>query len=75
MGPLLRSAEEGADTTVWLAAAAEPGRTTGRFWHDRAQRPVHYLGQNKERAEEREALWDAAERMTGANAAAKAAAG
>jgi dehydrogenase/reductase SDR family protein 12 len=40
---VLRTAEQGADTIVWLAAAAEPARTTGLFWHDRRPRPTQYL--------------------------------
>lgn len=38
-GPLLRSAEEGADTTVWLAATS-PAPTSGHLWHDRRIRPT-----------------------------------
>ncbi len=38
MGPLLRTAAEGADTTVWLVAT-RPASTGEHFWHDRAQRP------------------------------------
>ena len=38
LGPLLRTPDEGADTIVWLAAAEEPGRSTGKFWLDRAPR-------------------------------------
>lgn len=41
-GPLLRTAEEGADTAVWLAAT-KPAPPTGLFWHDRRPRPQHYL--------------------------------
>ncbi|TDP95005.1 SDR family NAD(P)-dependent oxidoreductase [Labedaea rhizosphaerae] len=41
-GPLLRTAAEGADTAIWLAATTPPP-PTGRFWHDRRQRPTHYL--------------------------------
>lgn len=40
---VLRSPEQGADTIVWLAAAAQAGRTTGLFWHDRRPRPTQYL--------------------------------
>ncbi|ANZ42390.1 dehydrogenase [Lentzea guizhouensis] len=40
--PLLRTAEQGADTAVWLAATT-PAPRTGRFWHDRRERPTHYL--------------------------------
>lgn len=39
---LLRNAEEGADTVVWLAATS-PAPRTGRFWHDRRERPTHVL--------------------------------
>jgi NAD(P)-dependent dehydrogenase (short-subunit alcohol dehydrogenase family) len=42
LGPVLRSPEQGADTAVWLAAAA-PAPPKGGFWHDRAERPEHYL--------------------------------
>lgn len=41
-GPLLRTPAEGADTAVWLAAT-RPAPPSGRFWHDRRQRPTHYL--------------------------------
>lgn len=40
--PLLRSAEEAADTAVWLTATT-PTPVSGEFWHDRAIRPTHYL--------------------------------
>jgi NAD(P)-dependent dehydrogenase (short-subunit alcohol dehydrogenase family) len=42
MGPLLRDAETGADTIVWLAST-EPPPGGGQFWQDRAPRPEHYL--------------------------------
>jgi NAD(P)-dependent dehydrogenase (short-subunit alcohol dehydrogenase family) len=32
---VLRSPEQGADTIVWLAAAPEAGRVSGKFWLDR----------------------------------------
>jgi dehydrogenase/reductase SDR family member 12 len=35
---LLRTPAQGADTIVWLGADAEPGRSSGRFWHDRRPR-------------------------------------
>lgn len=40
VGPLLRDPDAGADTLVWLAAADEPSRSTGRFWLDRRHRWV-----------------------------------
>lgn len=38
-----RSVAEGADTLIWLATAEEPGQSTGRYWHDRAEREPHPL--------------------------------
>jgi NAD(P)-dependent dehydrogenase (short-subunit alcohol dehydrogenase family)/carbon monoxide dehydrogenase subunit G len=32
---ILRTPEQGADTMVWLAAAPEAGKVTGKFWLDR----------------------------------------
>ena len=43
MGPLLRDADQGADTLVWLAAAPEHEVAGGGFWHDRARRTRHKL--------------------------------
>jgi NAD(P)-dependent dehydrogenase (short-subunit alcohol dehydrogenase family) len=40
-GPLLRDADSGADTAVWLAATSDP-IGTGGFWHDRRRRSTHY---------------------------------
>lgn len=57
-GPILRTADEGADTIVWLGAAPEPGRSTGLFWHDRRARPTHYrFGPGSDSAGDRERLW------------------
>lgn len=55
-GPLLRSAEAGADTIVWLAATRrELG--SGRFWHDRAPRPTHYRRGTRSSASQRAEMW------------------
>ncbi len=43
MGPILRTAEEAADTMVWLATADEPSRSSGDFWHDRRRRSTTYV--------------------------------
>ena len=56
MKPFLRSPEQGADTIVWLAAAAEPLTTTGEFWLDRKPQPKHLVDGTKETPSEREAL-------------------
>ena len=58
--PILRTADEGADTIVWLGAAPEPAQTTGLFWHDRRPRPTHYrIGPARpdDDAQAREELW------------------
>lgn len=54
--PLLRSAEVGADTIVWLAAT-EPAPHPGRFWQDRAPRPEHYRKSTRETEAERQQMW------------------
>ena len=57
--PIIRTPEQGADTVVWLgAAASEPLADAGRFWHDRRPRPTHYrLGATEESDADRRALW------------------
>jgi NAD(P)-dependent dehydrogenase (short-subunit alcohol dehydrogenase family) len=62
--PILRSNAQGADTVVWLAAAREPAERSGRFWHDRRERPTHYAGRTREDAADRRALWEACEALT-----------
>ncbi|TQJ50460.1 NAD(P)-dependent dehydrogenase (short-subunit alcohol dehydrogenase family) [Phycicoccus sp. SLBN-51] len=64
MGPLLRSAEGGADTTVWLAATPEQW-PSGRFWQDRQPRPTHYGPLHRESAEARQRLWEFVREQTG----------
>ncbi|MEO0576366.1 MAG: SDR family NAD(P)-dependent oxidoreductase [Pseudomonadota bacterium] len=39
--PLLRNAEQGADTILWLAATLPAPSNPVKIWFDRAQRPVH----------------------------------
>jgi dehydrogenase/reductase SDR family member 12 len=41
MRPILRTAEEGADTAVWLAASPDSQLARGRFWLDRHPRGEH----------------------------------
>jgi dehydrogenase/reductase SDR family member 12 len=55
---VLRSSTEGADTIVWLAAADEPIRTSGGFWHDRRERPTHYGPWTRESPEARRRIWE-----------------
>ncbi|MGB3049577.1 MAG: SDR family NAD(P)-dependent oxidoreductase [Polyangiales bacterium] len=63
--PLLRSPAQGADTIVWLCAADDAARSTGKFWHDRTPRPTHRFARTRETAEEREALWSELCRYSG----------
>ncbi|MGB3770020.1 MAG: SDR family NAD(P)-dependent oxidoreductase [Rhodococcus sp. (in: high G+C Gram-positive bacteria)] len=65
MKPILRSAADGADTIVWLAAADGALASTGKFWHDRAPRPTHYPSWRTDSPRARAALWDAVTAATG----------
>lgn len=56
MGPVLRSAEEGADTTTWLLAT-DPAPEGGRLWHERSPRPTHLLPFTRPTAAELETMW------------------
>lgn len=71
MRPLLRTPDQGADTFVWLGAAVEPTASTGRFWHDRAPRPTHYLPATRETSADRERLWQTCEQLTASFAGTK----
>jgi NAD(P)-dependent dehydrogenase (short-subunit alcohol dehydrogenase family) len=65
MEKLLRTPAEGADTVVWLAAAArarEPA-WNGRFFFDRAPRRTHLLPGTREPAADRGKLWTLCERL------------
>jgi dehydrogenase/reductase SDR family protein 12 len=62
--PIIRNSQDGADTIVWLGAAAEPLRCTGGFWHDRRMRPTHYvMGAGSETEASRRRLWDYCESL------------
>jgi dehydrogenase/reductase SDR family protein 12 len=65
MRPLLRTADEGADTIVWLASAEQPGTCSGAFWHDRRARPTHLLPGTRETASDRERLWEQCVALSG----------
>ena len=62
--PLLRTAAQGADTIVWLGAAAAPAQSSGGFWHDRRRRPTHILPGTTETPQERERLWSQCEQLS-----------
>jgi dehydrogenase/reductase SDR family member 12 len=64
MRPLLRDADQAADTIFWLASAAEPATCSGLFWHDREPRPLHRVPWTRETPADRERLWAECERLT-----------
>jgi hypothetical protein len=65
MKPLLRTVDQGADTIVWLAAADEPGVTSGKLWFDRQQVDTHARDSTRETPKGREAMWDYLVELTG----------
>ncbi len=54
--PLLRTAEQGADTITWLAASREAATQTGLFWLDRTPHPTEILPRTKTTAAGRDRL-------------------
>ncbi|WP_224275818.1 SDR family NAD(P)-dependent oxidoreductase [Nocardioides lacusdianchii] len=54
--PVLRDDAQGADTSVWLAAV-EPAPPTGRFWHDRVERPTSILPTTRPNPDARARAW------------------
>ncbi|HUQ78374.1 MAG TPA: SDR family NAD(P)-dependent oxidoreductase [Patescibacteria group bacterium] len=65
LGPLLRSAEDGADTIVWLAANPESAGWTGRLFLDRRPRPFDRAPGTRLSAAQRRELWDSVVKLTG----------
>lgn len=59
IGPLLRTADQGADTLVWLAADDAAVESNGLFWLDRHPRSTHKLRSTRtsDMAERRDRLW------------------
>jgi len=58
MRPLLRSAEQGADTMAWLAGAPEALEKNAAFWLDRRTRATNVLPWTRTPDSEAERLWD-----------------
>ena len=52
----LRTPAQGADTIVWLCAATEAARLSGKFWLDREPHPSHVFRHTRESPFERKAL-------------------
>jgi len=65
VGPGLRSAAEGMDTTVWLVAAPEAREATGRLFLDRRVRPFDRLPSTRLTRDDRRSLWEAVLALTG----------
>ena len=58
MRPLLRSAAEGADTIIWLAALPDPTPWDGQLLLDRRARPFDRIPSTRLSRTERSELWD-----------------
>ncbi len=56
MRPVLRDAQGGADTTVWISAV-EPAPASG-LWHDRRRRSTHLRPGTRSSRADAEQLWD-----------------
>jgi NAD(P)-dependent dehydrogenase (short-subunit alcohol dehydrogenase family) len=61
----LRSAPQGADTILWLAAAPAARLITGRLLLDRRERPFDRIPSTRLSAADRVALWDQVSALTG----------
>lgn len=55
--PILRDAESGSDTTVWLSAT-EPAPAPATLWHDRVARPTHFMARTRTGDLERRRMWN-----------------
>jgi hypothetical protein len=56
----LLSAEDAADTLVWLATAAEPGTSTGGYFHQRKRIPTSAAANDAATAQR---LWVESEKL------------
>ena len=65
VGGQLRTAAEGMDTMLWLAAAPEARSSSGRLFLDRRARPFDRIPSTRLSAADRARLWDAVVEMTG----------
>jgi NAD(P)-dependent dehydrogenase (short-subunit alcohol dehydrogenase family) len=65
MRPLLRTAADGADTIVWLAAHPDSAGATGGLYLDRRPRPFDRLPMTRLSAADRRRLWDVVVHLSG----------
>lgn len=57
MGPMLRNAEQGADTIVWLSSNQRALESSGQFWMDRRPRSKHRFKRTESGDAEAGRLW------------------
>lgn len=62
--PILRDADAGADTTVWLLGT-QPAPTAGGLWHDRRVRPTHLQSRTRSAPGQVARMWDWVEEQAG----------
>jgi dehydrogenase/reductase SDR family member 12 len=65
VGGQLRTAAEGVDTLLWLAAAPRELIASGRLYLDRRERPFDRLPSTRLSAADRRLLWDRVVELTG----------
>lgn len=66
LGPILRTAEQGADTIVWLSAADAAAESSGTFWCDRRARSTYFVPGQTDDPAARRRIWAAVRESTGA---------
>ncbi len=66
MASVLRSASEGIDTLLWLAAAPEGGERSGDLFLDRRPRPFDRIPGTRLSAGDRRRLWEVVVALSGA---------
>ena len=64
--PPLRAAEEGADTLIWLATAAEPGQSSGGYFFKRGPRAPNPFVSDEINVDR---LWEESEKLVAAEKA------
>lgn len=62
--PLLRTADEGADTMIWLSVARAVERETGKLWFDRQALPAHAVPWTRGAEGDARRLFEACEALT-----------
>ncbi len=65
MKGVLRTAEQGADTVVWLATSERPRTSQGCFWFDRRVASEVLVPWTREKSGDRDALVETCERFSG----------